>query len=366
MEHVNGIELERLWDQMPIEKQLVVVRQLVDHQKTWSSFSFNKFGSLYFTEDISNPQPMDYRKGNNDWITDKRFAIDASVGREWFDDMRADVEVDRGPWNTIRDYHIAIGHRESQCIASLPQLPLSPVSLSGPGLYHRDRSMKLKAIDAYLSLLPGLIPADDKLTMPSMWHNDLHEGNIFVDLGDHTKIVSIIDWLSTDIRPRYICARQPALLDYDGPRMEGLNRPSIPANLSALDPTEQKKAKSLFLQQSLCSLYRTLIHRQVPDIQACFDFQETANFDLLLLARNLWVDGEGPYLSQVIDLEKEWQTLVRISTTPDMKWPLRFSKADKAAIATQTSANIKGIEVLEAIKSELGDLWPEKGIVRHD
>jgi len=41
----------------------------------------------------------------------------------------------------------------------------------------------------------------DKFSKPTLWHTDLHMGNIFVSDEDPTKVVSIIDWQSISVSP---------------------------------------------------------------------------------------------------------------------------------------------------------------------
>jgi hypothetical protein len=43
---------------------------------------------------------------------------------------------------------------------------------------------------------------------PLLFHPDLHARNIFVDLNDPTKILSIIDWQSAAIEPAFIHANE--------------------------------------------------------------------------------------------------------------------------------------------------------------
>ncbi|KAG6155986.1 hypothetical protein E4U11_005831 [Claviceps purpurea] len=80
-----------------------------------------------------------------------------------FDAGRGDIDFDRGPWNSLEEYHVAIWIREIACIQHVAHLPPSPVSLRGPGLYQATREKKVAAIDCYLKLLKHLIPANRSL-----------------------------------------------------------------------------------------------------------------------------------------------------------------------------------------------------------
>lgn len=86
-------------------------------------------------------------------------------------------------------------------------------------------------------------------------------------------------------------------------------------------------------------------------------------FSLLLLARNLVVDGEAVYMAQVAALEKTWNTL---PGTGSEKFPLSFSAQDYLEFEADLQAASLGMEVMREIREVLGDLFPEKGLVRHD
>ena len=79
-----------------------------------------------------------------------------------------------------------------------------------------------------------------------------------------------------------------------------------------LDATAKKQADKLYLKQSLCSLYNTLTHHQNPRLHAALEFQHTTSYTLLLLARNLLIDGEATYLLQVAKLESTWKDRLRL------------------------------------------------------
>jgi hypothetical protein len=52
MEKVLGIELERVWPSMNIKDRLALVKTIASFQKSWTSVSFKKFGSLYYANDL--------------------------------------------------------------------------------------------------------------------------------------------------------------------------------------------------------------------------------------------------------------------------------------------------------------------------
>ena len=249
------------------------------------------------------------------------------------------------------------------CVSQIQHLPKSPVTLCGPGTYRPTTERKLKALQHYLDLIKFLLPTDQAISSAHLWHGDLHVANIFVDPSEPTKVTSLIDWQSTELSPLYFQARQPHIIDYDGPPMVDLERPVFPEDFGELEATAKQRAERLFHQQLLCSLYNTLTNLQNPRAYAALEFQQTTSFDLLLLARNLLIDGETTYLDQVMDLETTWDSLPRAK---GIACPLTFSAEEKAAIEADLDGVVMGMEAMDSIRKTLGDLFPERGIVRPD
>ncbi|KAF2866862.1 hypothetical protein BDV95DRAFT_679593 [Massariosphaeria phaeospora] len=348
---VPGIELERVWPNMNIKDRFVVVKAIAGFQTAWTSVSFTKFGSLYFSKDLKDApshEPL-YIDTNGARVTDERFAIGPSTGRESNDNGRTMIDFDRGPWRTLEEYHTAIGHREITSVNQLPDLPKSPITLCGPGTYQPTREKKLKALHCYLKLIK--------------FHGDLHVANIFVDPVEPTKVVGLIDWQSTEISPLYFHGRQPHFMDYDGPPMNGLERPQPLEDLDSLDPTVKKQAETLYLQQSLCSLSNTLTYHKNPRLYAALQFQHTQKFLLLLLARNLLIDGEATYVAQTAELESTWKDFSRDDGST---FPFVFSAEEREELEADVEGAVRGMEVMRSIRESLGELFPEKGVVKAD
>ncbi|EEH35874.2 phosphotransferase enzyme family protein [Paracoccidioides lutzii Pb01] len=364
MEKVHGVPLGSVWPHMEIGDRLAVVKTIVQYQKARMSVSFSHFGGLYFAQDLDGfrHQSMSYNSGGAT-LLDERFVIGPSTGREKVDNGRRTVQFDRGP---LRENLTAIGRQEIACVKALPNLPKSPMALYGPGTYQPTRARKLRALELYLTMIRYLCPVDQSITSSCLWHGDLHVENIFVDSKSPTEIVGIIDWQSTELAPLFHHARQPHLLDYDGPQLHGLERPSLPENLLRLDNEAQKEAKALYNKQALCSLYRTFVHRTNPRLYRVLEYRESPSFDLLLLARNLLIDGEATYLARIVELEGTWADLPGVVTSEgkDHQYPFYFSDEEKAEIERDVNGSSLGMQAMQSIKDSLGDLFPEQGIVR--
>ncbi|KAK2861443.1 hypothetical protein FQN49_004186 [Arthroderma sp. PD_2] len=359
MEKVSGVPLDSVWPSMRLDDRFALTKTIAKYQEAWMKASFSHFGSLYFAEDLAGVRHVPLQDG----LSDRKFAIGPSTGREWFDAGRATVEFDQGPWPTLERYLAAIGYREMSCVKDIAKLPKSQIALYGPGTYRPTREKKLKAIESYLSIIRYLIPADRSIAAACLWHSDLHVENIFVNPNAPTTIVGIIDWQSTEIAPLFYHARPPYFLDYDGPQLSGLERPRLPDNFATLSIDAQKKANALYSKQALAALYRTLVHGYNRRLYNAMEYQETASFDLLLLGRNLLIDGEATYLGRIAELESEWVGLPGVGESP---YPFAFSDKEKEGFKRDVNGSLLGMQAMQSIRESLGDLFPEQGIVRPD
>ncbi|KAH7074476.1 hypothetical protein BKA63DRAFT_603397 [Paraphoma chrysanthemicola] len=330
MEKAPGVELETFWPTFSIKERLAVVKAMAAYQRAWASVSFKQFGSLYYAEDL------DIQSSTGPLYTD------VNGSDIWSN--KTTVPLDRGPWNSLQQYHEAIGRREEACVKQLPRMPKSPITLCGPGTYQPTRERKLAALEKYLQLIKFLIPTDRTVSSAHIWHPDLHVANIFVDPSEPTRIVSLIDWQSTEVGPLYFQARQPHIIDHDGPPVSGLERPVPPKDLAIL-----------------CVLYNNIIHHKAPEVYAAMQFQQTMSYNVLLLARDLLIDGEATYLLQVAELESQWSELPGSNGAP---YPFKFSVAERKEMEAQVEGVMRGMDAMRAIHDALGELFPEQGVVK--
>ena len=248
----------------------------------------------------------------------------------------------------------------------LAKLPHSPVTLCGPGTYLPTRDKKLKALDCYLALVRYLLPTKPSIEFSCLWHCDLHIENIFVASEDPTQITGIIDWQSIELAPLFEHARLPYFLDYEGPPTAGLERPRLPDSLDQLDVATQERTKGLYLQQSLSALYKALLHKQNRVLYRAMEFADTPSHDLLILGRSLLVDGEAAYLAWVAELEDSWADLPGVRAREGVPFPFQFTDEERAQIEADCMGSVRGMEAMRNLKQSLGELFPERGIVRSD
>jgi hypothetical protein len=236
-------------------------------------------------------------------------------------------------------------------VRSLDALPTPLSMLCGPSLYQPTREKKLRACEAALKVLPQILPHEQWASTFHIWHDDLHQENIFVDPDDPTVVTAIIDWQSTSIMPLFDHTMCPAFLDYDGPPMLGAERPQPPELLCAEDSDEKAAQLKLYEEQLLWAAYKHLVKSHMKHIFDAIMYKESDSSAVLQSSRNLFESGEAFCLGSIATLEDS---------------PLRFSEAEMASIQENAERTAASLHTMSVIKQALGSLFPEKGVVRLD
>ncbi|KAL8970844.1 MAG: hypothetical protein Q9197_003595 [Variospora fuerteventurae] len=369
MEKLRGVELETLWDDMPGRQKYEIVKQLVGIEQKFASTRFMSFGSLYYTQDVHEASHREKLcvTGEGLTIESSQFAIGPSSSRMFFDDGRAMADVDMGPWRSVEDYAIAAARRELACISELQEFPKPQGLFYGPRQYRPTPESKLSVLNNYLKVAKHLLPTDEVFRASVLWHSDLHPNNIFVNPADPTRIVGIIDWQSVHLSPFYLQARNPALIDFDGPIPEGLNPIELPPNFDLMSSDEQHKAKLLRSAQSLYKLYEVDTRRRNKNVFRALQYRETLPCKITALAGSLFNDGEPMVEGMLMAVERDWTKVVGVGPDgqPTVPCPLAFSKRDKELQAVHEAQWTQGVELMETVLQGLGAYRGWDGWVNH-
>ncbi|EFE38458.1 hypothetical protein TRV_06882 [Trichophyton verrucosum HKI 0517] len=377
MEKIPGVQLETLWNKLDVEMKVNIVKEIAGYQRGWTLTSFPQYGSIYYKEDIPNATSLTYTNKNGEQVTDDRFTVGPSTSRQHFDDGRASVKFDRGPWGSPLDYAKAAGYREMECITQIPKLPKSPIGLYGPQTYRPSKEKKIRALQAYMEIVDHLLPDDKSITGSHLWHNDLHAENIFVNPDNPSEICGIIDWQTTELAPLYDHTIEPYFLEYQGPRMTGdlLQHPDIKEIQKLFEDDEEliasekkRKAESLFWKMALVSLWRNTLHMGIEPLFRALEFRETARFTLLLFARNLYLDGEAAYLAILADqYRKGWEDVPGIRNNLKRGFPYEFTPDELKIIDRDCEGAAHGINIMGDVKEAVGShFFRVDGTVDHE
>ncbi|RMD42357.1 hypothetical protein DV735_g2766, partial [Chaetothyriales sp. CBS 134920] len=369
MEKIQGVQLLHVWDQLKLTEKLEVVTQLFKFQKTWLSVRFAQIGSLYYANDIETSAAKGhlFTDSNGKEVRDERFVVGPTTGRDWIDEDRSLLNCDRGPWTSISDFYQAALRREIDATKTARRLPKQMVMLCAPTLYQPTHEKKLAALESATRIVQYLIPSDPLICASHIWHNDLHDENIFVDPQNPTKITGIIDWQSTQVAPLFENTIDPGILDYDGPPIESLQQPVLPEDFNKLSGVEKAAELKLFYSKALLVAYRRLIQKNMP-LKRTSEFQESTAFNILKLSRRIFEIGEA-HCQAIISrqLEAEWNDLTAVhrhKAQGPCSFPLSFTEPELQQIESDAEAADAGIQAMDEIRRRLGSLWPEKGAVQ--
>ncbi|KAJ5477435.1 phosphotransferase enzyme family protein [Penicillium diatomitis] len=361
MDKAEGVPLSQVWSTMKLPQKLQVLLAVTRLQKQWLSVSFSHYGSLYYTGDAQPPAGNHYIKDGK-VVSDSEFVIGPATGRDWCDAGRSILDVDKGPWASLTQYLQAVGMRETKAIQCLKP-PKQIALFCGPKLYQPDTGKKSTALACYRQVVDALIPKDTAITRPCLWHDDLHDDNVFVDPHNPEKITGIIDWQSCHISPLFNHNIDPAFLDWDGLEPETLDLAPRPT-LSGLSPEERSTAVHEYTTQNVLIGWRKLMQAKTPDLYRAVEFRKTAAFGLIFLAHRMFEYGEAHFQSLLADLKGTWADLPAV--TSDIPFPFNFSEADYERIQVDSDGAVAGTELVAEAKERLGDLWPDKGFIERE
>jgi hypothetical protein len=151
----------------------------------------------------------------------------------------------------------------------------------------------------------------------------------------------------------------PALLDYEGPPLQGIERPEFPKNLDQLDKVERARCVNNWRDMTLAAYYRTLLHKTNKRLYHAIEFQETTSYELLTYARNILIDGEIIFLDQVVEeLQEIWDTLTGVKKLGNPPFPFEFSEEERAGIAPDYQDMTEGMKCMREIEQGIRELFP--------
>jgi hypothetical protein len=140
----------------------------------------------------------------------------------------------------------ALAHREQAWIKryAVPRSPNDPLVTSAA---QNSPNAHLSLLQKYLDVAPCLLPIDTDIITSTIWHTDLHPGNLFVDKG---RITSVIDWQRIWAGPLVLQARHPQLVNHRGDIIL-----EAPANVKDLGSDEKAQLRRQMASSIVLYLY---------------------------------------------------------------------------------------------------------------
>ncbi|RAH76985.1 hypothetical protein BO86DRAFT_404132 [Aspergillus japonicus CBS 114.51] len=247
-----GCPLYERWEGMAELARLGLTRNLTKPEAQLSAIAFPAYGGLYRRVDAARIQPA---TACVDVDSSEQYCVGPSCDPSWYvaaTDSAApgSGSVSHGPWRTLSDPGTSIAEREGLRIThrtSPPRLPFHQGSI-------QDQTQLLEAATSVFQLI-DLRPLIGQSAQPTLWHTDLHMGNIFVAPDENSRIVSLIDFQSLSCHPLFLQARWPIFLKPPINYRKGLIDPKLPDGFTDLDEESQAVALQEFEQAKLAKAY---------------------------------------------------------------------------------------------------------------
>ena len=339
MEEAKGTQLSEVWDELGISAKADIVEGLVTIEKKLLSVSFNRsvdpmskrpasayfpvsYGNLYSANDTFEGCEKAEIQGEvpDQLRTDvsSRFLIGPVAERDFWNQERASMAIDRGPCmlsysSTIvvsfRLSDCAIGHSSQEYITAIARRELAwlaryAVPKTGRDLFNtskaqNDPNAHIALYNKFLAIAGLIVPHSHGLAKPTLWHWDLHASNIFIDSSN--KITSIIDWQDIWIGPLFLQVRHPRLINYNG---EFLLK--LPEHYENLEDKEEKERLETQVERSvLLHTYESITAEKNPVLRDVLYMphgptrRQTVHF-----SANTWDNDIVPFRQCLIRMER--------------------------------------------------------------
>ena len=135
---------------------------------------------------------------------------------------------------------------------------------------------------------------DTATNNPYLWHNDLHDENIFVDPHNPGEITDIIDWQACHISPLFNHNPIPAFIAWEdslGSEPETFDLVPRP-KLSGLSQEKISKAVHEYSIQNVFIGWKKLMQSKNPGMYEVVKFQKRALYGLIFLAHHMFGYGK--------------------------------------------------------------------------
>ncbi|CAA7260073.1 unnamed protein product [Cyclocybe aegerita] len=346
---VPGVPLwSRWWD--PEVKGIVamnIITTIVFFERVMLDKRFSQIGSLYFKEDL--PSFLQDRTLYSPKVTStpnsERFHIGPSLYREFWRGGRAALDIDRGPWPDIHSFAHALSACERAWLKQRPEAT-SPKHLA--------------LLDDYDKLVPFLIPA---ITPFTLWHPDMHRGNILATETNPCEITGIIDWQSSLVGPFFMQATPSPLLHYSAsPYVDytpgSSTNPKFAPGYEGLNTEERRIADRAHKAAFRARAYELKMNEFNPamaDVVNQAPMRELSIQPIRAITRGT-SEGLLAIRDALIDVSDYWDIIVRShskdpSTVP---CPIHYTDIERERHMAEYESLIKPWRLRETLHEQLG------------
>ncbi|KAI9670783.1 MAG: hypothetical protein M1817_003894 [Caeruleum heppii] len=325
MEKAPGVQLFKVWDKISEAGRLDLIESLTQLESQLAALAFPAYGSLFHRHSITKDTERILLETSLD--PDGEFCVGPACGPAWTNEMSSvdlQPDLDAGPWSNLLQFGEGLIRR------SIARTRL-PVPRNRMPALHGSVEDHINTLSLATKLLPCLLkhPTLLQKSSPTLWHTDLHMGNIFVSSTDY-HIVSLIDWQSASISPLFLQVRWPVFLEPPEGYSEGTVTPKLSNNFEQLDADDQAIAVRE-KDQALCSkAYEVTSFLNNQDAYSAMWKLPKSIQELFSRLGDTWDDGVVPLRACLIRFLKDWKQM----NFPN-HCPIQFTSAEIASHTKQ-------------------------------
>jgi len=215
--------------------------------------------------------------------------------------------------------------------------------------------LHVELLEQFLQVLPHIITTQEDILSPTLWHTDLHRGNIFVDSTQYSQISGIIDWQGVWLAPFFRQARFASAFDCDWDYPWGaVKPPPLREDIEGLSEDERQDAQLEYTEVKLKKFYEIASRKFNPLLFRALDSVQVEDNHLIPLIFDLvgrsWIDGPIPLRHLLIQIAVRWDNLIGSRNT---QCPISFSQSEIARSGIEMKKWANAYNAFHALRSRL-------------
>lgn len=337
MEHIEGDSLMKQWDPLLEDspeseaKLKEVIEPISAFQEKLLSVTFNKYGSLYFLDDVTGSQQNDLPyDGETNPLLKNRWRIGSSVEKPFskYKNLLSDKIVNQlnGPWTEPLEVIKAVATIELENVNNRLALAQADASseVEDVSLLKRQQNtfQDFKKLAAILfNPKSESIVNVEEVFKPRLFAPDLDPLNVIVKNSEYY----FLDFEHTTIKP-FIFSTYPAFVGYDGAKVYNLEE-DIP-DFATLEDLEQQQYQFMYYKTRNERLWELALNEKRHDLIAIalpFIKSLKSPYVQALELKNdkdyLYVEGT------MVQLQSMWELFVNnnICNSTDKEYPIKYT-----------------------------------------
>lgn len=387
MEHIEGDLLMKQWDPLLPEgeeteaKLKLVIEPIMDFQDKLLEITFNRYGSLYFFDDVSveNQSVAPYEEA--DETLKNRWRIGPSVEKVFSKNKKhmtsSKIKALSGPWDADKPLDMVEDIASVQLESLKSRLALAQADA---GSQVEDLGELKKQIQTFENLKtmskklfnptsPSIMNVGE-LFKPRLFAPDLDPLNVIVDAKTNKPV--FIDFEYSTIKP-FLFASYPAFVAYQGAKIFNLEE-DIPG-YAEMDDVEKQQYLFMFYKTRNERLWELALNAKRHDLIAVASPHVKVLKAPYLHALECKNDKDYMFVeNSIVQLQAMWDTYVanQLSNTSDPEFPIKYT----AEYLDEHQADLENYQVEVAstpfaatggwVPQDMFDVLKEQGILVDD